>query len=351
MQIKELGHVVLYVRDLERSRRFYRDVLGFNEIHSMSGLGGGAAVYSSGRTHHELLLIQVGDDAAPIPDGRRVGMYHFGLKIGDTDDELRAAVADLHAAGAKVVGASDHTVTHALHRGPRRQRDRAVHRRAAGALAHRPLRGAGPGEATPSLIRVRGCASGSRRPATHDLGRRCSTCGGRPTRSSCSSRRGTSTTSIRSSTATLDGPCLEAWTMLAAMAQATRRIRIGCQVTGMIYRHPAVLANMAATIDIISDGRLELGLGAGWNKQETDAYGIPLPPLEASASTGSTKASRRSSPCSPRRRATSTAGTCSSPTRAASRSRCSGRIRRSRSAATARRARCAPSPVGLSSGT
>jgi F420-dependent oxidoreductase-like protein len=75
------------------------------------------------------------------------------------------------------------------------------------------------------------------------------------------------------------GPCLEAWTMLAAMAQATRRIRIGCQVTGMIYRHPAVLANMAATVDIISDGRLILGLGAGWNQQECDAYGIPLPPL------------------------------------------------------------------------
>jgi F420-dependent oxidoreductase-like protein len=75
------------------------------------------------------------------------------------------------------------------------------------------------------------------------------------------------------------GPCLEAWTMLAAMAQATHRIRIGCQVTGMIYRHPAVLANMAATVDIISGGRLILGLGAGWNQQECDAYGIPLPPL------------------------------------------------------------------------
>ncbi|MBO0776948.1 MAG: TIGR03560 family F420-dependent LLM class oxidoreductase [Actinobacteria bacterium] len=75
------------------------------------------------------------------------------------------------------------------------------------------------------------------------------------------------------------GPNFEAWTMLAALAQATRRIRLGCQVTGMIYRHPAVLANMAATVDIISGGRLELGLGAGWNQQECDAYGIGLPPL------------------------------------------------------------------------
>src|SRR5579875_3454193 len=76
-----------------------------------------------------------------------------------------------------------------------------------------------------------------------------------------------------------EGPNFEGWTMLAAMAEATRRIRIGCQVTGMIYRHPAVLANMAATIDVISGGRLELGLGAGWNEMETGAYGIDLPPL------------------------------------------------------------------------
>jgi F420-dependent oxidoreductase-like protein len=80
-------------------------------------------------------------------------------------------------------------------------------------------------------------------------------------------------------TGDLTGPNFEGWTMLAAMAQATRRIRIGCQVTGMIYRHPAVLANMAATVDIISGGRLELGLGAGWNQMECDAYGIDLPPL------------------------------------------------------------------------
>ena len=71
-----------------------------------------------------------------------------------------------------------------------------------------------------------------------------------------------------------------AWTMLAAMAQATTRIRIACQVSGMIYRHPALLANMAATIDIISNGRLEIGLGAGWNQEECDAYGIDLPPLK-----------------------------------------------------------------------
>jgi F420-dependent oxidoreductase-like protein len=81
-------------------------------------------------------------------------------------------------------------------------------------------------------------------------------------------------------TGDMAGPNLEAWTTLAALAEATERIRVGCQVTGMIYRHPAVLANMAATTDIISNGRLELGIGAGWNEMETTAYGIPLPPLK-----------------------------------------------------------------------
>lgn len=72
------------------------------------------------------------------------------------------------------------------------------------------------------------------------------------------------------------GPCLEGWTMTAALAQATHRLRLGVLVTGIVYRHPAVLANMAATVDIISNGRLELGLGAGWNEEECGAYGIEL---------------------------------------------------------------------------
>jgi F420-dependent oxidoreductase-like protein len=74
------------------------------------------------------------------------------------------------------------------------------------------------------------------------------------------------------------GPCLEGWTMLAAMVGHTSRIRLGCQVTGMPYRHPAVLANMAATLDIASGGRLVIGLGAGWNEDEAAALGIPLSP-------------------------------------------------------------------------
>jgi F420-dependent oxidoreductase-like protein len=73
-----------------------------------------------------------------------------------------------------------------------------------------------------------------------------------------------------------NGPCLEGWTTLAALAQATSRVRVGVLVTGIHYRHPAILANMAATLDIVSNGRLEIGIGAGWNVQESGAYGIEL---------------------------------------------------------------------------
>ena len=72
------------------------------------------------------------------------------------------------------------------------------------------------------------------------------------------------------------GECLEGWTTLAALAQATKRLRVGCMVTGIVYRHPAVLASMASTLDVISGGRLEFGIGAGWNDEECDAYGVHL---------------------------------------------------------------------------
>jgi len=72
------------------------------------------------------------------------------------------------------------------------------------------------------------------------------------------------------------GSSLEAWTTLAALAQATSRIKVGCMVTGMHFRHPAITASMAATLDIISGGRSFLGLGAGWFESEAEANGIAL---------------------------------------------------------------------------
>ena len=75
-------------RNLDISRRFYRDLL---------------------------LLIQVASEAAPIPQRPRVGLYHFGLKIGESDDELRAAIARLHEASVPVGGMSDHGVTHSVY--------------------------------------------------------------------------------------------------------------------------------------------------------------------------------------------------------------------------------------------
>lgn len=76
----------------------------------------------------------------------------------------------------------------------------------------------------------------------------------------------------------VNGPCLEGWTTLAALAAETTRIDIGLMVTGNTYRHPAVLASIAATVDIVSNGRLQLGIGAGWNEYEHSSMGIPLYP-------------------------------------------------------------------------
>lgn len=68
----------------------------------------------------------------------------------------------------------------------------------------------------------------------------------------------------------------ESWTMLSALAEATRRVELGTLVLCTAFRNPAVLAKMAATLDEVSAGRLTLGLGAGWHQPEFDAFGIPF---------------------------------------------------------------------------
>ena len=116
MAVKELGHIVLYVRDADRSARFYRDVLGWKQVLPEPGNPvESIAMFSSGRTHHELLLIEVGEAATPIPSGRRIGMYHFGLKVGDTDEEMRDVLATLQDNSVRLMGAGDHGFTHSLY--------------------------------------------------------------------------------------------------------------------------------------------------------------------------------------------------------------------------------------------
>ena len=72
-------------------------------------------------------------------------------------------------------------------------------------------------------------------------------------------------------------PTFDGWSTLAAMAAVTSRVRIGCLVTGVTYRHPAILAKMAASVDHISSGRLEFGIGAASHEGEHAGYGIPFP--------------------------------------------------------------------------
>jgi F420-dependent oxidoreductase-like protein len=74
-----------------------------------------------------------------------------------------------------------------------------------------------------------------------------------------------------------DGPCFESWTLLAALAAQTERVRLGHLMTGNTYRHPAILARQAVTVDHISKGRLNFGIGAAWHEQEHYGYGLAFP--------------------------------------------------------------------------
>lgn len=108
----ELGHVVLYVRQLPPSVAFYRDMVGLKELGTI--FGGRGALLTGGRTHHELLLIEVGDAPGPL-QGRRLGLYHLGFKIGEDLQALRRAHARVTAAGIELTGVADHTVSQSLY--------------------------------------------------------------------------------------------------------------------------------------------------------------------------------------------------------------------------------------------
>ena len=79
--------------------------------------------------------------------------------------------------------------------------------------------------------------------------------------------------------APLDAPFLEPWTVLAGLAARTQTLRLGCLVAGVTYRHPSLLAKIAGTVDVISGGRVELGLGAAWSHDDHRAYGLDFPAL------------------------------------------------------------------------
>jgi|SRR6185437_11868541 len=113
MQIHELGHIVLYVSDLEKLADFYKDTLGFREVVREWPI----AAFSSGRTHHELLLIAVGRPSDHVENGRPSlpGLYHIGFKVADSTAELKKVYAELKEKRVQIVGTSDHGVTHSIY--------------------------------------------------------------------------------------------------------------------------------------------------------------------------------------------------------------------------------------------
>ena len=108
----QLAHIVYYVRELEVSLKFYRDVVGLQLRGRI--FNGRAALLSGGSTHHELLLIEVGDAPGPLTS-RRIGLYHAGWNIGDNLEALREKRDAIESMGYTIDGMSDHTVSQSLY--------------------------------------------------------------------------------------------------------------------------------------------------------------------------------------------------------------------------------------------
>jgi catechol 2,3-dioxygenase len=111
VKIEGVGHVVLKVRDLERSVGFYAGVLGLREVGRFPGR---MVFFSAGSNHHDVAVLSVGSHA-PAPPQQAVGLAHVALKIGDSLDALREAKAELEAAGVPIRGISDHRVSQSIY--------------------------------------------------------------------------------------------------------------------------------------------------------------------------------------------------------------------------------------------
>ncbi|MDJ0741543.1 MAG: VOC family protein [Gammaproteobacteria bacterium] len=107
-----LGHVVLYVHHLDAALAFYRDAIGLSETARL--FGGRAVMLSGGTTHHELMLIEVGDAPGPL-HGKRRGLYHIAWRVGESRDVLRDAYRRLLDAGCEIRGLADHTISQSIY--------------------------------------------------------------------------------------------------------------------------------------------------------------------------------------------------------------------------------------------
>jgi catechol 2,3-dioxygenase len=112
MKAQKLGHVVLTVRDLERSERFYVDVLGFDVVARMDAPP--TVFFSLGDNHHDFAISGLGPDAT-VPEPNSPGLAHVAFKVGDSTEDLRDAKEHLDGLGIEIVMTADHTVSESVY--------------------------------------------------------------------------------------------------------------------------------------------------------------------------------------------------------------------------------------------